>query len=457
MKNLQGNGKKLLVVGLARSGVSAAKLGLEKGFDVTVSDLNGPERLSEAMETLRKLPVHFALGQDGTAQAAGADLIVISPGVPLSAPVVSFAREKGISLTGELEFASWYCPCPYVAVTGTNGKTTTTTLVDEMFKASGMRSFAAGNIGLPFSEVVPDCVPDGRVAVEVSSFQLETTREFHPSAAAVLNVTEDHLNRHGTMEVYTGLKAHVFDAMGPQDTAVLNFEDASCRAMRDGQPARLLWFSSLQEVDRGICLNGKGGMVFRDGDKETGICRPDEIRIPGRHNLENAMAASALALSQGVSPEVIREVLMHFPGVEHRIEFVEEKNGIRFINDSKGTNSDSTLKAIDAMKAPTVLILGGYDKHVSFDALARAVQESPMIRRCVLMGQTAPQISDALRNAGFEDFETAQDLREALEVCVRAASAGWNVLFSPACASFDMFRDYEERGRIFKQLVHELD
>ena len=447
--------KKVLVVGLARSGVAAAKLCALAGADVTVNDLHGAEALTDPLKELEGTKVRMCLGSDGAEEAGNSDILVISPGVPLTAPCVQAAREAGTEVLGELELAARLCPAEYVAVSGTNGKTTTVTLLGEIFKAAGKRSHVCGNVGYPMSQTVMECGREDAVVVEVSSFQLETTRCFHPRAAAVLNVTEDHLNRHGTMETYISLKRHLFDAMGPEDTAVLNDADPIVRAMGEGLRAHTIAFSSEGEVPEGAFVRG-GRMLIRLNGEETDICGVDEIRIPGKHNLENAMAAAAIAFARGVSAGVIRETLMTFAGVEHRIEFVLEKDGVRYINDSKGTNCDSTDKAVDAMRLPTVLILGGYDKHVSFDGLARKIAHHPLMRHCVLIGDTADQIERSLRNAGYSAITRCGSMEEAVECCRRIAKPGMNVLLSPACASFDMFSDYEQRGRVFKNIVRGL-
>ncbi|MBR6706375.1 MAG: UDP-N-acetylmuramoyl-L-alanine--D-glutamate ligase [Clostridia bacterium] len=447
-------GRKMLIVGMARSGVAAAALANEIGAIVTITDTKKREELGEALSPLDGTGVCEALGEDGTARVKDSDIVMISPGVPLNAPVVREADRLGIPVTGELEFASLLCPCEYAAVTGTNGKTTTVTLLSEMFGAEGKGRHACGNIGYPFSQSLTECRKEDKLVAEVSSFQLETTVRFHPRAAAVLNVTEDHLNRHGTMEVYTGLKRHIFDAMDENDTAVLNMEDPLTRVMTDIRP-RVLMFSSLNETEEGLFL--KNGIVTaRIDGRETGIIPAEDIYIPGRHNLENAMAASALALSMGISRENVAKTLRTFNGVEHRIEFVREKDGVRYINDSKGTNCDSTEKAVLAMDRPTILILGGYDKHVSFDGLSRLIKASPMIRKCVIIGDTAEKIEQSLKAVGYTETVRAGDMEEAVRISESLCREGWNVLLSPACASFDMFKDFEERGRVFKEIVNKL-
>ncbi len=446
--------KRILVVGMARSGVAAAALACAIGADVTVTDAKEADALSEAVRPLEGLRIKRAFGEDGTARVGENDLVLISPGVPMDAKVVKEAERLGIPVTGELEFASGLCPCEYAAVTGTNGKTTTVTLLSEMFGAAGMGCHACGNIGYPFSAALTECRRSDRAVAEVSSFQLETTSLFHPRAAAVLNVTEDHLNRHGTMEVYIALKRHIFDAMDENDTAVLNMEDPITAGMTDIRP-RILMFSSKRETKEGLFLKN-GVVTARMDGRETAVIPAEDIYIPGRHNLENAMAASALALSMGTGKDIVAETLRTFRGVEHRIEFVREKDGIRYINDSKGTNCDSTEKAVLAMDRPTVLILGGYDKHVSFDALSELIGRSPMIQRCVLMGDTADKIEHSLKKAGCTGIVRARDMEDAVAVSERLAGDGWNVLLSPACASFDMFSDFEQRGRVFKDIVKRL-
>ncbi len=448
-------GKSVLVVGMARSGVAAARLARAVGARVTVSDTKEAALLEEALLPLREGDYAMALGQDGCGALAGQDYVILSPGVPQDAPVVLKARREKIPVLGEMEFASRLCPCPYTAVTGTNGKTTTVTLLGEMFRAQGIASSVCGNIGYPMAAACAEASREDILTVEVSSFQLETTSRFHPRAAAVLNVTEDHLNRHGTMAVYTGLKKHIFDAMDASDTAVLNREDPLTFAMAEDLRPHVLFFSSAREVEEGVFARD-GKVIVRMGGREKELLPAEEIYIPGRHNLENAMAAAALALSMGVDEEAVRKTLRTFRGVEHRIEFVREKDGIRYINDSKGTNCDSTEKAIDAMTLPTVLILGGYDKHVSFDRLSEKIRRNPYIRHCVLLGATASKIRESLLRAGFEDYTEAESLRDAVEKARDAAGEGWNVLLSPACASFDMFSCFEERGTLFKQIVNGL-
>lgn len=448
-------GKRVLIVGMARSGIAAAQLLCREGARVTVNDMKPRGNFGDKLDILNDLPIEFRLGEDGLDALREKDLLVISPGVPIDAPIVRAAREMQIPVTGELEMASRIIKGSLVAVTGTNGKTTTVSLLGEIFRQAGKISHVAGNIGYPLSAAAMESRYDDAVVVEVSSFQLETTETFHPLSAAVLNVTEDHLNRHGTMENYIALKRHIFDGQDESNYAILNYEDAACREMAKGLKSKVLFFSRLREVDQGAFVRDGQLIVRLDGVEKT-ICPADEIRIPGPHNLENALAAAAIAFSRGVPAPVIRHALRTFAGVEHRIEFVRELGGVRYINDSKGTNTDSTIKAVQSMRAPTAIILGGYDKHVSFDPLAEEIQKTPLIENCVLIGATANQIEGALKAVGYTAIHRAQTLEEAVKTCQRLTKEGGNVLFSPACASFDMFEDYEQRGRIFKEIVHQL-
>ena len=448
-------GQRVLIVGMARSGIALAQLLCREKAIVTVNDMKPMENFGDKLDVLKALPIEFRLGENGLDALKDKDLLIISPGVPIDAPIVKAAKEMGVAVSGELEIASRLTRGSMVAVTGTNGKTTTVSLLGAIFEQAGKISHVAGNIGYPLSATAMESKYDDAVVVEVSSFQLETTDTFHPLTAAVLNVTEDHLVRHGTMEVYAGLKRHIFDAQTEDDFAVLNYEDEYCRKMAKGLKARVLYFSRLHEVPQGAFIRD-GQMVIRLGNEEKIICKMDEIYIPGPHNQENALAAAAIAYSRGVPAPVIRHTLRTFQGVEHRIEFVREKDGIRYINDSKGTNVDSTIKAVQSMKLPTALILGGSDKHVSFVPLAEEIIKTPLIAHCVVIGETANQIEGALKDAGYKNIHRAATFKEAILLCKELMENGGNVLLSPACASFDMFSDYEQRGRIFKEIVNQL-
>ena len=447
--------QRVLVLGMARSGVAVAELLCRQGAVPLLNDRKSKQELGDALAPLRGLPCEWHLGEEPIPLLDISDVLLISPGVPIDSPVVLAAREKGIPVTGELEVASQLAAGTLVALTGTNGKTTTVSLLGEIYRAAGKIAYVAGNIGYPLSAAAMKSKPEDMLVAEVSSFQLETTDTFHPRVAAVLNITEDHLNRHYTMENYIAVKRHIFHRMNGADTAVLNYDDPACRKMAEGLAAQVAWFSRTQEVERGAFVK-EGRITLRWKGEEKPVCGVDEVYIPGPHNTENALAAAMMAYASGVPTAVIRHTLRTFKGVEHRIEFVRELDGVRWYNDSKGTNVDSTIKAVQTMRAPTVLILGGSDKHVSFDALAKEIMASGQIARVVLCGATAPQIERALLDAGYTAIFRAERYPEMVKLCRELAQPGGNVLLSPACASFDQFTDYEQRGRVFKDLVNAL-
>ena len=448
-------GKRVMVLGLARSGVAVAQLLCKCGATVLLSDKKTKEQLGDSVKALEDLNCEWFVGQGPEAAMEKADVLLISPGVPIDAPVVKMAQEKGIPVTGELEVAAQLCAGLQVALTGTNGKTTTVSLLGEIFRAAGKIAHVAGNIGYPLSAAAMESAQDDAVVVEVSSFQLETTKDFHPRVAAVLNLTPDHLNRHYTMENYAAVKRHIFDCQTENDVAVLNYDDAACRDMAKGLKAKVAWFSRKEELAEGAFVRD-GQIVLRWKNDEKIVCPTQEVFIPGPHNLENALAAAMMAYAAGVPAPVIRYVLRTFKGVEHRIEPVRDLDGVRWYNDSKGTNVDSTIKAVETMTAPTVLILGGSDKGTPFDELAEVIVKSGQIKDVVLCGATGPKIEKALLDAGYTAIHHAKTYEETVKMCRELAVEGGNVLLSPACASFDMFSDYEQRGRIFKDLVNNL-
>ena len=447
--------KKVLVVGMARSGVAAAQLLRASGAEVTVNDSKTEAELGTQLAPLEGLQLTRRFGCGATELLDGMDCLVISPGIPDSAPFVVKAKEAGIYVTGELELAAQLSRGTLVAVSGTNGKTTTVSLLGEIFANSGKTTHVVGNIGYPFSLAALVSKPEDVIVCEVSSFQMETADTFHPHVALLTNITEDHLNRHGTMEVYTALKMRMFARQTEDDWAIFNADDEGLKGLSEQVSSRVLQFSRIRETENGAFVRN-GQIFFRQGGSEKKICRTDEIYIPGPHNLENALGAVCAAMAMKVPVPVIRHSLKTFKGVEHRIEKVRELDGVTYINDSKGTNPDSTIKAVQTMTNPTVIILGGYDKHTSFDSLSREIRESGMIHRAILIGETAELIRNSLERAGYRETEAAGSLGEAVEKARAAAHEGWNVLLSPACASFDMFKDYEERGRVFKEIVNGL-
>ncbi|MBR4459726.1 MAG: UDP-N-acetylmuramoyl-L-alanine--D-glutamate ligase [Clostridia bacterium] len=453
----QYRGRNVLVVGLARSGIAAAQLLHRIGAKVTVNDSKTREALGEALRPLEQLDVIWRLGCGAGELLQGQDELVISPGIPDTAAFVVQAKEMGIRVIGELELAASLWPGKMVALTGTNGKTTTVSLLAQIFADAdpAHRTWAVGNIGFPFSQAVLEGSAEDMAVCECSSFQMETIETFHPSAAALLNITEDHLNRHGTMAEYTRLKMRIFENQGAEDFAVFNADDPALEGLDRQVRSRVLFFSRRREAGDGAFVRD-GIVMARMGGAEEAILPAKEIYIPGPHNLENALAAVCIAKAMGVPTDSLAQTLRTFRGVEHRIEFTRELDGVQWFNDSKGTNVDSTIRAVQTMTRPTVIILGGSDKHCDFTPLAKEIIASPMIREAVLIGVTANQIEDTLRRCGWDRIHRAYSMEEAVQRCRKLAERGWNVLLSPACASFDMFHDYEERGRVFKQLVMEL-
>ena len=445
--------KRVIICGMARSGIAAAKLLLSRGAVVTISDMKKEEAFGNALDELRVPGCIFALGEGPQGHLDGQDVMIISPGIAYAKDFVQEAIARGIEVIGELELGARMTQGAMCAITGTNGKTTTTTLVGELMRAWGKTTHVVGNIGYPITATAGISKPEDVTVAEVSSYQCETISEFHPHVGAVLNITEDHLARHGTMQVYIEMKRRIFARQTADDYAVFNYDDPTCHEMAKGLSARIVWFSRREAVPCGAYVQD-GLIVLNLNGEAQAICRADEVYIPGPHNLENALAAVAIAGSMGVPAGVMASVLRTFRGVEHRIETVRMLDGVTWINDSKGTNVDSTQKAIATMTRPTVLILGGSDKKTSFDPLAQTIVDAPQIAHCVLIGDTAEQIRDSLERAGYTAYTLAgYDFDACLSACRQLVKDGGSVLLSPACASFDMFKDYEDRGRIFKEKV----
>lgn len=447
------NGKRVMVCGMARSGIAAAKLLCELGAQVTISDLKEESAFDGALSFLHSMNCTFALGEKPDAYIAGQDIMVISPGIPWAKDFVQSAIAQGVEVIGELELGARLTRGTLLAITGTNGKTTTTTLVGELLRAAGHTTHVVGNIGYPITATAGISTEEDMSVAEVSSYQCEGISTFYPHVGAVLNITEDHLARHGDMDTYIAMKRRIFMNQTEHDYAVFNYDDMTCREMAKGLKAQIVWFSRKEAVPCGAYVEDGQIVLALGGEKQT-VCAADEVFIPGPHNLENALAAVAITGVVGVKPETMREVLRTFAGVEHRIETVRTLDGVTWINDSKGTNVDSTLKAIDTMTRPTVLILGGSDKKTSFVPLAERIAAAPQIAHCVLIGDTAEQIREALSGVGYTAITMAgYDFDACIALCREKAAEGGCVLLSPACASFDMFKDYEDRGRIFKEKV----
>lgn len=439
-------GKKVLVCGMARSGQSAARLLRALGADVTAQDLKEADKI-EWTFLPEEEGIRLYLGKNPDAVVELFDIVVLSPGIPCGLPFVDKARAMNIPVWGEVELAYDQCPCPVVAITGTNGKTTTTTLVGEILRRAGHNAVAVGNIGVPFTDHVRTLSPDSIVVAEISSFQMETSVNFKPTVSAVLNLTPDHLNRHKTMEAYCLLKERVFINQRGDDIAVLNYDDVYCRAMRP--LCRTVYFSTLETLEEGVFIDG--GMIrARLNGTDITVAELSRTRVLP----ENALAAAAIALCCNAPPAVIAETLYGFTGVEHRIEYVGAIDGVDYFNDSKATNIDAAVKALSAMRSPVVLIGGGYDKQTAFDDWVKAF--TGKVKRLVVMGETAEQIIETCRAHGFEAYDRVNSLRDAVTLAHAHAKPGDCVLLSPACASWDMFDNYEQRGSLFKQFALEL-
>lgn len=444
-------GLRVLVVGMAKSGIASAKLLASEGALVTVNDSKPAKDLPDAMQSLKGVNYTNALGIDPMTLLDSTDMIVLSPGVPLSAPFAVEAKKRGIKVIGEIELGYLFAKAPIVAITGTNGKTTTTALTGELFKAAGFNTHVLGNIGVPIAQEAKNTKPEDVIVAEVAGFQLESTERFHARSCAILNLTEDHLDRFKTMENYGAAKAMVLNNQTPEDFAVFNADDPMVSAMAKRAKGKVLWFSRKHEVEQGAFVRN-GEIIFRMDGKEHVICRADELKIPGSHNLENALAAVAVSLPVGVSPEAAAKALRDFSGVEHRIEFVCEKNGVRYINDSKATNPDSTVKAIEAIQRPTVLLLGGSNKNSDYTPVFNAF--AGKVKAVVAYGFTKDQIERDAKKTNYSPIYICDgSFQDAVMLAKSLAIEGDDVLLSPACASYDMFNNFEERGRVFKELV----
>ena len=446
--------KKIVVIGSGVSGVGAVKLLEAAGAVPTLYDSN--EKLTEA-EVRKRLPegskCKVVLGEFPENLKKETELVVLSPGVPVDLPLVEELRANGATIWGEVELAYHFGKGKIAAITGTNGKTTTTTLVGEIFKSYYPEVFVVGNIGTAYTQEALKMTENSVTAAEISSFQLETIENFHPKVSAILNITPDHLNRHHTMQCYIETKEKIAENQTRDDTCVLNYDDEETSRFGGTCKASVLYFSREHILDQGVYMDGTA-IVYADESVRTKICDVSELKLLGTHNYENVMAAVAIAVAMGVPFPYIRETVIHFTAVEHRIEFVAEKKGVAYYNDSKGTNTDASIKAVQAMNRPTIVIGGGYDKHVTFDDWIECFGDK--VKWLVLLGQTANQIAETAKKHGFTHIVFTESLEEAVQVCAGKAESGDAVLLSPACASWGMFDNYEQRGRMFKDYVRAL-
>ena len=446
-------GKTVLVVGAARSGVAAAAFLLEQGAGVILTDTKSEADLGAALEPLRSLVkssggLTLALGGHEAANFGACDLVVVSPGVPLALPMFDESRKKGIPVIAEVELAWRHLKGRILGITGSNGKTTTTILTAEILRGAGLKAHAAGNMGVPLISYVALSTPEEWYSTELSSFQLEGIRDFRPAAGAILNLTPDHMDRYRSFEDYIAAKERLFMNQRAEDFAVLNADDERTSALAGRIPSSPVLFSRRSAPSRGIFLRG-GRVVSEIPGREGDLFGLEDILLKGAHNVENVLAACALALLAGAAPESLRGVIREFKGVEHRLEWVAEIDGVQYYNDSKATNVDATVKSLEAFAGRIHLIAGGRDKGGDFSVLRPLMRER--VRQVILIGEAAGKIRQALN--GFVEMSDAADMPQAVEACRRKARPGDVVLLAPACASFDMYQNFEHRGRVFKEVV----
>lgn len=450
--------KKVLIAGTGKSGIAAARMVLKMDGEVLLynsnEDTDGESVLAQFDEGDR---VSFLCGELKPVDLRNIHLAVLSPGIPLNSEFITLLDRSKIPVIGELELAYQASKGKIAAITGTNGKTTTTALVGEILREHFKDVVVAGNIGEPFSEYALKTNEDTVSVVEVSSFMLETISEFKPNVSAILNITPDHLDRHGSMDNYIKCKKAIAMNQSEDDHIVLNYMDEVLREYGKSKALKpkVVWFSSDELPAEGELFYLKGDDIFyRHDDKDELFINVHELNLLGRHNYENVMAAAAVAIKMGVSADEIKKVLKKFKAVEHRIEFVRERCKVRYYNDSKGTNPDAAIQALKAMPGPTILIGGGYDKHSEYDDWVKLFPGK--VKKLVLLGQTRDKIYECCRKYGFDEISYAEDMNEAVKICASFADEGDYVLLSPACASWGMFKNYEERGEIFKRCVEEL-
>lgn len=451
--NLQG--KKVLVVGSGISGIGAVEALNHVGAETILFDAN--EKLT-AGEVEAKLPAgvtaKIVIGSLSAGEEASVELVVLSPGVPTDTEFVEGFRSRGVKIWGEIELAYELGKGKVIGITGTNGKTTTTTLVGEIMAAHCSDVDVVGNIGNPYTMTALDATDETVTVAEISSFQLETIEQFRPDVSAILNITPDHLNRHHTMENYAAAKEAITRNQTKEQVCVLNYENEYTRAFGDRCPARVVWFSSARKLEEGFYQEGEEIYQALDG-KLTHIMNIHDMNLVGTCNVENVMAAIAITQAMGVPMETILSVVRQFKAVEHRIEFVATKRGVDYYNDSKGTNPDAAIQGIRAMSKPTILIGGGYDKQSEYDEWIEAFDGK--VKCFVLIGQTREKIAECARKHGIGNIILADTFEEALDICTKNAVSGDAVLLSPACASWGMFPNYEVRGKLFKEYVNKLE
>ena len=448
-------GKKVLIIGAARSGIACARFLAARGATVALNDQKPFENWSAEAQALKADGIGCISGDPPGWLLDNIELVVVSPGVPSKSIPIRYAERAGAEVVGEVELASRYLQGRIVGITGSNGKTTTTALIGELLKDAGLTVQVGGNIGTPLISLVEGSVSDGWTVVELSSFQLETIKEFHPTVAVVLNVTPNHMDRYESLTDYAAAKHRIFMNQTPSDVAVLNADDKIVSSWAQGLRAHVVEFSGAHELAEGLFLRGDE-LISRTAAGEKVLLQRDEMKLRGQHNVENALAALAAGLSCGADPDSMRGTISRFQPVEHRLEFVREVAGVKFYNDSKATSVDATVKALEAFSAETgkvVLILGGKGKHAPYAPLASLVKRQA--RALILIGEDAETIATELGD--YASYQRATDMQDAVNRAFAAAQPGDVVLLAPACASFDMFESYEHRGRVFKEHVSSLE
>lgn len=439
--------KRILVIGMAKSGIAAALLCNRHGAEVTVSDNKTAKQIGQSLKILNNKGIKMELAKSACSIVATQDLIIISPGVPIDIPALKLARKLNIPIIGEIELAYRFCEASIIGITGTNGKTTTTMLTGEILKALNSQVAVVGNIGIPFSNNAERVNKGGWIVAEISSFQLETVDKFKPNISAVLNITPDHLDRHKTYDNYIATKERILANQNKEDFCILNYDDKICRDMAKKTSSKVIFFSNKEILKEGVYLDNNIIKVNINNICEN-ICYIDKLKILP----ENAMASIAVTICAGVPINVIRDVVSNFKGVEHRIEYVDTINDVEYYNDSKGTNPDAAIKAIEAMRRPIVLLGGGYDKDSDFTQWIQSFNGK--VKKLILVGDTAEKIKNTAQQLNFNNCEISKDFNTAFELAYNIAEEGDCVLLSPACASWDMFDNYEQRGNLFKELVY---
>lgn len=444
--------KNILIVGMARSGISAAILCREQGAIVTLYDGKDKDGFKDKINELEAYDVQCVFGTFDMTYLRSCDLMILSPGVPCDLEFIIYAKQKGIQVIGEIELAYQFCQAPIIGITGTNGKTTTTSLVGEIARKFNNKTFVVGNIGNPFTSVLDKVTKNSLIVAEISSYQLETIDQFRPRVSAFLNLTEDHLDRHKTMSNYGLTKLSITKNQERADYCILNYDDKAIVDYKDQIIPKVIWFSTFEKVE-GAYLN-EGKLVYNKDNIEEEIVSVEDIQVPGKHNVENILAAIAISRAYGIPSNIIAEGIKEFKGVAHRIEFVKKINGTSYFNDSKATNPDAAIKGVEAMNKPTILIAGGMNKNSDYGEWIQSFGDT--IKELILFGETREVIREIAHKNGYVHTHIVNNLKEAVGLAKTLSGDGENVLLSPACASWDMYKDFEVRGDMFKDIVNSL-